>query len=625
MKPIVAAFVLMVAFACAAGWPARAAESTPTLMNYQGRLATSGAEPAPITGTLPMEFRIYGSAVGSDVLWSEAWPAVEVAGGVFSVLLGSNVAISSNLFAGDSTRYLEIVVSGEVLAPRQRITSAPFAHEADRVDGHDGDDLEESSEIIESIAVHDAAPNAHPALVSELGALESTQDQLAEQVDQLVSQQQVNVKSFGAVGNGVADDTAAVLAAISALSASGGEVLFPRGKYLILGQLLLPNNGLAQDPRQPPYRFVGEGAHFDGRTGAPTGGTILDLRYESGPKIATYGLGLLEIRGLTLADFGTDGAPFVFTTNTTLLIHHASFYGTTFGPFAKNDAIILGGTAAESSVGSNSPNAPFQGYGTVISENYFGRIRRLVYGRVFANGVAFYANTSWRNCGNNLPGGAAIELDGDPDSVTLQVNAGWYVAGNLIEMPYYQYGIKVRNSQRSAFIANNFFDPGPGCLAYYRFENSGSLNYVLAGFHDDSIPFVDDQCTGNSRNTVLNPHQNQESHYPQKARFENSVYLEPGMSVAVGPRLIGPTGAELNYAFYGENSVTWQYKSPGGTEVPLMKSEPGALTISSTGAQIMSGDAVPSAAAPNGSIYLRTGGGAGATFYVREHGVWNPR
>jgi hypothetical protein len=47
----------------------------------------------------------------------------------------------------------------------------------------------------------------------------------------------VNVKDFGAFGNGVADDTAAIQAAIKALPAGGGTVLFPAGTYLISGEI----------------------------------------------------------------------------------------------------------------------------------------------------------------------------------------------------------------------------------------------------------------------------------------------------------------------------------------------------------------------------------------------------
>ncbi|REE57502.1 parallel beta-helix repeat protein [Paenibacillus taihuensis] len=43
----------------------------------------------------------------------------------------------------------------------------------------------------------------------------------------------VNVKNFGALGNGVADDTVAINAAMSSLPASGGTVYIPEGTYMI--------------------------------------------------------------------------------------------------------------------------------------------------------------------------------------------------------------------------------------------------------------------------------------------------------------------------------------------------------------------------------------------------------
>ena len=51
----------------------------------------------------------------------------------------------------------------------------------------------------------------------------------------------LSVKDFGAVGDGVTDDTAAIKAAINA--AQGGEVFFPLGNYVISSPLDVGTNG----------------------------------------------------------------------------------------------------------------------------------------------------------------------------------------------------------------------------------------------------------------------------------------------------------------------------------------------------------------------------------------------
>jgi len=54
----------------------------------------------------------------------------------------------------------------------------------------------------------------------------------------------VSVLDFGAVGNGVADDTAAIQAAIDSLPSSGGEVKFPKGNYKTTSPVTVTKNGV---------------------------------------------------------------------------------------------------------------------------------------------------------------------------------------------------------------------------------------------------------------------------------------------------------------------------------------------------------------------------------------------
>jgi hypothetical protein len=74
----------------------------------------------------------------------------------------------------------------------------------------------------------------------------------------------VSVKDFGAVGNGVADDTAAIQAAIAAtLTNRGGVVFFPPGIYCFANTLSLSgaNKGIS---------LIGSGSSLAGQNNAPT-------------------------------------------------------------------------------------------------------------------------------------------------------------------------------------------------------------------------------------------------------------------------------------------------------------------------------------------------------------------
>lgn len=70
-------------------------------------------------------------------------------------------------------------------------------------------------------------------------------------------------------------------------------------------------------------------------------------------------------------------------------------------------------------------------------------------------------------------------------------------------------------------------------------------------------------------------------------------------------------------ATWDQSNLWWDFN---GQEIVDVSS----LAIGSdTGPTITSGTGVPTASEPNGSLFLRTDGGAGSTLYVRESGAWN--
>ena len=61
-------------------------------------------------------------------------------------------------------------------------------------------------------------------------------------VDNLRPLSETSVESFGAVGDGVTDDTTAIQNALNSLSTDGGELFFPAGRYYITSALSVPSN-----------------------------------------------------------------------------------------------------------------------------------------------------------------------------------------------------------------------------------------------------------------------------------------------------------------------------------------------------------------------------------------------
>jgi hypothetical protein len=121
----------------------------PMLINYQGRLTdpTTG-RPKP-DDDYSMRFKLYDAETGGNLIWAET-QTVPVSGGLFNVLLGSENPLSATHFSG-TERWLEVVVDGQTLSPRQRIASVAYsiqaqeAANADTLDGSHASDFAEAT------------------------------------------------------------------------------------------------------------------------------------------------------------------------------------------------------------------------------------------------------------------------------------------------------------------------------------------------------------------------------------------------------------------------------------------------------------------------------------------------
>jgi hypothetical protein len=111
--------------------PLLARSQVPAQIGYQGLLLA--ADGTPRNGSVELVLRVWSSAISSapdDLLFEESHADVSVVDGVFSVQIGTgtaSVGVLSEATFSDAARWLEVVVDGEALVPRQRFASNAYA------------------------------------------------------------------------------------------------------------------------------------------------------------------------------------------------------------------------------------------------------------------------------------------------------------------------------------------------------------------------------------------------------------------------------------------------------------------------------------------------------------------
>lgn len=312
---------------------------------------------------------------------------------------------------------------------------------------------------------------------------------------------------FDGPGEGL-DCSPSLAEAMATLQAgNGGTIVFDAKTYLFLTPITPPTNGNATIPLSKPLKFQGQGSFWSGQGTALNGGTIFDLRgIDAYGKIKLRGTGLFEAEGITFTNLTTgtpDTSPIIYITNTTSYIHDCSFMGhsTLAGLTCDQDAIILGGTSQVITDGSDL--ATFQGYGTIIEQNYFNRIQRMVYGRAWCNQAIVRKNTAWVSCGSNLGGGAMIEFNGDPIA-NVAITRSNIIADNLLEMYYYTYGIKLQSSAQCQVTGNGGWDQSAQCQAVVYLDTNAYNNYVVGAVGNlPGKPYLKEANPGQNSNTFI--------------------------------------------------------------------------------------------------------------------------
>jgi hypothetical protein len=136
--------------------------AVPGLLSFQGKLTDSVGD--ALNGTFSMTFRLFNVESDGSSIWDET-QTVDVRDGIYSVQLGTLNPLNESYF-GSASLYLEVVVEGETLSPRQLLTSAAFAMksgDADTLDGLDSADLDQSAHATDT-------ENPHSVTSAQIGA-----------------------------------------------------------------------------------------------------------------------------------------------------------------------------------------------------------------------------------------------------------------------------------------------------------------------------------------------------------------------------------------------------------------------------------------------------------------------
>ncbi len=104
--------------------------AVPQIIQYQGKLTDMSG--VGENDTLDIRFRVFDVETGGDSLWAMTIANVPVVHGMFDVNIGPID------LPFDEQYWLEIVVDGEVLAPRVQLTSSPYAFRAAVADSFTG-------------------------------------------------------------------------------------------------------------------------------------------------------------------------------------------------------------------------------------------------------------------------------------------------------------------------------------------------------------------------------------------------------------------------------------------------------------------------------------------------------
>ena len=95
----------------------------PSEIRYNGKLKSYSSD---ANGTKSMNFLIFDNLTSGSLLWQSGTQSISVSSGIFTYVMQP-----SNVDWQVKDCYLEVVIDGKVMTPREKLTSVPYAIHAD--------------------------------------------------------------------------------------------------------------------------------------------------------------------------------------------------------------------------------------------------------------------------------------------------------------------------------------------------------------------------------------------------------------------------------------------------------------------------------------------------------------
>jgi len=432
-------------------------------------------------------------------------------------------------------------------------------------------------------------------------------------------QQYVSVKDFGAVGDGVADDTAAIQAAIDAAD----SVYIPAGTYKTTATILVYRNNhiFGDNAETSVIRFAagitgvqvvqgGVGTQF-----SKNAATIERISVEaSAPNAAnvcialddpTVGEGInnTTLRSVSAVGAQTGGAAITSYTGTGIFLEFA--LKCVFDDVIVTNCGIGVHAVAEPTLGVSAlPNANWWNGCKIRGNNVGFNIHA---DDTYISGCTIEANS----VGVYAPAGNKVTLTSNHfenqsgSRINVQLDAGTLSSfGNFYSGANANSDIIINSAGLESTSVNDTLNSGvtkvagTGCLSIYS-PVLGAPSVTGAG---RIITHTQGGILGTNTNTLQ--------------------YGIQGFLVADIRAIIQNSGGNTVLGISGANRL--EIVNSAGTAVAYLTST-GAFSPQNTGAAQYAGAGTPEGAvtANPGSTYMRTNGGAGTSFYVKESGTGN--